>query len=54
MTAVQRSKTRFKNGKNIRRIHKLDKEQIPWIIRQKVNGQISSAEIAESMGVSGR
>ena len=44
-------KTRFKNGKKIRVIRKLDEEQVRWIIRQNVNGQMSSAEIAESMGV---
>ena len=35
-------------------IHKLDEEQVRWMMRQKANGQTSSAEIAESMGVSDR
>ena len=47
-------KTRFKNGKKIRVIHKLDEEQVRWIMRQKANGQMSNAEIAEPMGVSDR
>lgn len=47
-------KTRFKNGKKIRVIHKLDEEQVRWMMRQKANGQMSNVEIAESMGVSDR
>ena len=47
-------KTRFKNGKKIRVIHKLDEEQVRWIVRQKANGQMGNAQIAESMGVSDR
>ena len=47
-------KTRFKNGKKIRVIHKLDEEQVRWMMRQKANGQMGNAEIAESMGVSDR
>ena len=46
--------TRFKNGKKIRVIHKLDEEQVRWIMRQKANGQMSNAKIAELMGVSDR
>ena len=47
-------KTRFKNGKKIRVAHKLDEDQARRIIRQKANGQMNSADIAESMGVSCR
>ena len=47
-------KTRFKNGKKIRVIHKLDEEQVRWMMRQKAHGQMGNAEIAESMGVSSR
>ena len=39
-------KTRLKNGKKIRVIHKLDEEQVRWIIRQKARGQMSNAESA--------
>ena len=46
-------KTRFKNGKKIRVMHKLDEEQVR-MMRQKANGRMSSAETAGSMGVSGR
>ena len=47
-------KIKFKNGKKIKMIHKLDEEQVRWMMRQKANGQMGSAEIAGSMGVSGR
>ena len=47
-------KTRFKNGKKIRVMHKLDEEQVRWMMRQKAHGQMGNAEIAESMGVSSR
>ena len=47
-------KTRFKNGKRLRVIHKLDEEQVRWIIRQKHNGLMSNTKIADSMGVSAR
>ena len=35
-------------------IHKLDEEQVRWMMRQKANGQMGNSQIAESMGVSGR
>ena len=35
-------------------IHKLDEEQVRWMMWQKANGQMGNAEIAESMGVSDR
>ena len=54
MTAAQRSMPDSKNGKKIRVIHKLDEEQVRWIMRQKANGQMSNAKIAELMGVSDR
>ena len=47
-------KTRFKNGKKLRVIHKLDEEQVKWIILQKHKKVMSDAEIAESMKVSAR
>ena len=47
-------KTRFKNGKRFRVIHKLDEEQVRWIILQKHKGTSSDAEIAKSMKISAR
>ena len=47
-------KTRFKKGKKIRVMHKLDEEQVRWIIQQKHGGLMSNAEIAKSTDVSVR
>ncbi|MBI1658858.1 MAG: transposase [Thaumarchaeota archaeon] len=47
-------KTRFKNGKKLRVVHKLDQEQVRWIVREKRKDVLSDAEIARSMGVSAR
>ena len=47
-------KTRFKNGKKLRVVHKLDQEQVRWIVREKRKDMLSDAEIARSMGVSAR
>ena len=47
-------KTRFKNGKKLRVVHKLDQEQVRWIVREKLKDVLSDAEIARSMGVSAR
>ena len=47
-------KTRFKNGKKCRVMHKLDEEQVRWVIRQKHNGMMNSVEIAKSAGISAR
>ena len=44
-------KTRFKNGKKIRVIHKLDEEQIRWIVRQKANGQTGNAILGQTRGM---
>ena len=49
-----KTKTRFKNGKKLRVVRKLDEEQVRWIVRQKHNGLMGTAEIAESMDVSSR
>lgn len=47
-------KTRRKNGKKHRVIHKLDEEQVKWIVQQKHEDELSDAKIAQAMGVSGR
>ena len=47
-------RTRLKNGRKVRVIHKLDVAQVRWIIRQKRAGLANNVEIAESMGVSTR
>lgn len=47
-------KTRFKNGKKLRVIHKLDEEQMRWILAQKRRNILSDAEIARSVEISAR
>ncbi|MDE0526732.1 MAG: DDE-type integrase/transposase/recombinase, partial [Thaumarchaeota archaeon] len=47
-------RTRFKNGKRLRVVRKLDEEQVKWIIRQKHKDEMSDTAIGESVGVSAR
>ena len=47
-------RTRFKNGKKLRVVRKLDEEQVKWIMRQKHKDEMSDAMIGESVGVSAR
>ncbi|MDE0090067.1 MAG: DDE-type integrase/transposase/recombinase [Thaumarchaeota archaeon] len=47
-------RTRFKNGKKLRVVRKLDEEQVKWIMRQKHRDEMSDAAIGESAGVSAR
>ncbi len=47
-------KTRLKNGKKLRVIHKLDEEQVRWIVQQKHNDEMSDTQIAKLVGVSAR
>ena len=51
MTAAQRSRRGSKRAKSAG-IHKLDEEQVRWIIRQKRKGVMSNPKIAESVGAS--
>ena len=47
-------RTRFKGGKRLRVVHKLDEEQVRWIVRQKHRDEMSDAAIGGAMGVSAR
>lgn len=47
-------RTRFKGGKRLRVVHKLDEEQVKWIVRQKHKDEMSDAAIGGAMGVSAR
>lgn len=47
-------RTRFKGGKKLRVVHKLDEEQVRWIVRQKHRDEMSDAVIGGAMGVSAR
>ena len=50
----KRATTRVKNGRKLVVIHKLDEEQVRWIVRTRRNGTMGTKEIAETMGISAR
>lgn len=50
----KKAKTRTKNGRKLLVVGKLDEEQVRWIIREKLKGELSNGTIAETQGVSVR
>ena len=45
---------RFKKGRWLKVVHKLDEVQVMWLVRTKRNGTMSTKEIAEHLGISPR
>ena len=50
----QKGKMRFKDGRWLQVVNKLDEEQVKWIIRQNRDGTHTSREIAKIFGISMR
>ena len=53
-TARKKNNMRFKRGRWLQVVNKLDEDQVRWLVRENRNGMISKKEIAMHLGVSVR
>ena len=48
----KKAKMRFKNGRWLQVVGKLDEDQVKWLVRQNQNGTRTNKEMAENLGIS--